>query len=102
MKHKLQTNYRRLGTMCWVICRPRTPYTSELLSYIDTTLDKHAESLKKFPAPEARCCTEGQRSGQYPLRWLEIMGEICHPLMLKYNKHLVLDEKMDAIPSNYI
>ena len=24
----------------------------------------------------------------YPLRWLEVMGEIFHPLMLKYGDHI--------------
>jgi hypothetical protein len=28
------------------------------------------------------------KKNNYLLRWLEVMGEIFHPLMLKYNEHI--------------
>jgi hypothetical protein len=89
-KH-IRKHFRKLGTMSWVILRDHTPYSQELYDSVHVTLDKHLEELKKHPAHKPRCCYGGRRKARhnsYPLRYLELMGEIFHPLMLKYNEHI--------------
>jgi hypothetical protein len=97
----LQTSYKELGTMGWVICRKNTPYTRELINHIHSVLDKNMEKLKRFPSPEPRCCYRDKPFNfappdSYPLRWLELMGEKFHPLMYKFKTHMVFDERIDA------
>ena len=95
MKH-IQNEYKKLGTMGWVICKPDTPYTNELISGIHKILDNKYEQLKKYPAKNSGGYYADRPfdfintppKNSYPLRWLEIMGEIFHPLMLKYTKHI--------------
>ena len=106
-RSKFQSRYRELGTMCSVICRPKTPYTNELLFHINKTLDTHLKDLIKYPASSGRCCYSDTPfskapSDSYPLRYLQIMGEAFHPLMLKYQKHMVLDDRMDFSSQNYV
>jgi hypothetical protein len=103
-KH-IQKEFNKLATMCWIICRPHTLYTKELLEKVNNTLDKHLDMLKKYPAEIPRGYYDDKPfdmapPNSYPLRWLEILGEIFHPLMLKYNKHLVFDLP-DAAPKRY-
>ena len=92
MKH-IQKEYARLATMGWIICKPNTIYLHELMNKIHETLDYHLENLKKYPAKlpggyYADKPFDFAPPNSYPLRWLEILGEIFHPLMLKYNKHI--------------
>ena len=45
----IQEKYKELGTMSWVICRPKTPYTQELINKINkinNKLDIHYNNLK--------------------------------------------------------
>jgi hypothetical protein len=89
----IRNHFNELATMGWVMCKSHTPYTKELLAKIHLTLDKHANMLRKHPAPKPRCCYSGTPyrkapNNSYPLRWLEVMGEISHPLMLKYKSHI--------------
>lgn len=91
-KH-IQKYFNKLCSMCWIICKPKTPFTTELLSTIHKILDKHLPELKKHPGPVPRGCYSDTPfspapKDSYPLRWLEILGEIFHPLMLKYNNHI--------------
>ena len=89
MKH-IQKEFNKLATMGWVICKKNTKYTTELLDKIENILDKKYLELIKFPGYKSsgyysdKPFSEAEKNN-YPLRWLEIMGEIFHPLMLKYN-----------------
>jgi hypothetical protein len=89
--------------MNWIIAKDHTPYTQELLDGIHRTLDKHYKMLEKYPAPSPRCCGWASRpapKNSYPLRWLEVMGEIYHPLMFKYRSH-IKHGLPDVIYGNY-
>ena len=89
----IRTKFSKLATMGWIICKPNTPYTKELLSSINKILDDKMNGLKKFPGYESKGYyydnpfNPAPENG-YPLRWLEILGEIFHPLMLKYTEHI--------------
>ena len=92
-KKYLQKEYNKLATMGWIICKPNTEYTKRLLTKIEEILEEKYEKLLKKP---------GYNSGgyysenpfqlapenSYPLRWLEIMGEIFHPMMLEYKEYI--------------
>lgn len=89
----IKDEYEKLVTMCWIICKKYTPYTSELLENIHKTLDYHLEKLKINPGIKpGGYYSDNPYSlvpdNSYPLRWLEVMGEIFHPLMLKYTEHI--------------
>jgi hypothetical protein len=89
----IQKEYNKLVTMCWVICKKNTKYTTELLNKIENTLDAKYSELIKFPGYKSSGYYSNKPSSlteenNYPLRWLELMGEIFHTLMLKYNKHI--------------
>ena len=92
----IQSKYKELGTMCWVICRPKTPYTQELLNNIEKKLDKHYKNLKTNPSKNHSGYYSNKPFSKvedvtkmYPLRWLELMGEHFHSLMYKYKDHMI-------------
>src|SRR3989339_110293 len=91
MEH-IKKEYNKLVTMGWVICKKNTPYIEELLNKINKTLDYHIENLIKYPGIKSggyRGNSHGvEFENEYPLRWLELMGEIFHPLMLQYIDHI--------------
>lgn len=90
-KEEISNHYKKLISMNFVICKPYTPYLHDLVEQIHEKLDKHLEKLKQYPAihpggnPD---CLRSTPPDSYPLRWLEILGELYHPLMLKYNKYI--------------
>ena len=92
MNH-IKNEYDKLVTMCWIICKPNTPYLKDLVKQIEDKLNYHMNNLIKYPAKSA----SGYYSDKpfdlvpeksYPIRWLELLGELFHPLMLKYNEHI--------------
>ena len=92
MKH-IQKEYNKLVTMCWVICKKNTKYTQELIDKIENILDQKYQKLIKFPGYKSSGYYSSKpfspaEENNYPLRWLELMGEIFHPLMLKYNSKI--------------
>lgn len=89
----IKTMYDKLATMCWIICKPNTPYLIELNNSINSILDKHIDALKQCPGENpGGYYSENPFSmadpNIYPIRWLELLGEIFHPLMLKYTDHI--------------
>jgi len=100
-KRDIQNEYKKLISMSWIICKKNTPYTNELLNQIEIILNKNYEKLKKNPGINSSGYYFDKpfdlvKENSYPLRWLEILGEIFHPLMLKYNNHIKYGLK-DAI-----
>ena len=85
----VQKEYNKLITMGWIISKPKNEFIRLLLNEIESILNNKFELLKLKPAPKSRCgigngCTENE----YPLRWLEILGEISHPLLLNFTEHI--------------
>ena len=93
---KIQDYYKKLGSMCWIISRPKTKYTKSLMSRIDKKLDYHLENLKINPSQKNsgyyadRPFQKLKKKDDYPIRWLELMGEHFHLLMYKYKDHMDL------------
>ena len=89
----IQNHYNKLVTMGWVICKPNTTYTETLLHKIDDVLDKKYSELVAHPGYNSAGYYHENpfqmvEENNYPLRWLEILGEIYHPLMLQYTIHI--------------
>lgn len=89
----IQQRFHELGTMGWCICRPKTDYTANLLAKIEHKLNLHSEKLKSHPAKNQTTYYSNNPfkkvTGNYPLRWLELMGEHFHLLMYKFRDHMV-------------
>lgn len=85
----VQQEFNKLITMGWVISKPYNEYIQKLINKINEKLDDKIEILKLKPAPNIRCgIGNGCDENEYPLRWLELMGEISHPLLLNYTTHI--------------
>jgi mannosyltransferase OCH1-like enzyme len=91
-RNAIQNEYLKLVTMCWIICKPDTPYLRELMNQIHTVLDTHKSALLANPSASASGYRIMQQDTNctihYPLRWLQLMGEIFHPLLLAYTDHI--------------
>ena len=92
MSH-IKKEFSKMATMGWIICKKYTPFTKELMEQIHLSLDNHYKKLKIYPGVRS----DGYYSDEpfelvpnnsYPIRWLEILGEIYHPLMLKYTGYI--------------
>lgn len=89
----LQQEFKKLATMNWIICKKKTLFTIELMSKIHSVLDDHYDNLVLFPGINSGGYYSDKPfslvpDNSYPIRWLEILGEIYHPLMLKYTTHI--------------
>jgi hypothetical protein len=85
----IQKEFNKLITMGWVISTPKNEYIQTLLNKINKKLDDKIEILKLKSAPNPRCgIGNGCDKNEYPFRWLELMGEIFHPLLLNYIEHI--------------
>lgn len=90
---KVQLKFKQLITMGWIICKPNTPFLTNLLIQIEKKLTTHYPALIKHPATNpAGYYSENPFNDvpdqSYPIRWLEILGELYHPLMLKYGNNI--------------
>lgn len=91
--HHIRNKYNKLVTMGWVICKPNTNFTATLLHKIDDILDQKYSELIAYPGYNSAGYYHENpfqmaEENNYPLRWLEIMGEISHPLMLEFTDHI--------------
>lgn len=82
---------KKLIGNCAYIFRPHTPFTSEWFSLLTGQLDRLHDRLKKNPAihPEDRAgrVVDGV-SSNYPVKWSQLLGDIFHPLCLKYHSRM--------------
>lgn len=63
---------------CAYIFKKNTPFAKEWLESVHQILDQQYNNLQMNPGN-----TMGNNSG-YPLKWSQILGDIFHPLCLKY------------------
>lgn len=74
------------------LARPRTDLTFEWREKANAVLTSNFEALQKNPArhPEdfKGRWVDGRKS-TYPLRWTQLLGDIFHPLCLKYSDHII-------------
>ncbi len=93
--NEIRANYKLLIGLCAFIFKPGTLITNEWLSETNRLLDHKHEELLKYPAKHPQDQTgvilpDGSIS-KYPLRWAELLGEVFHPIIYKYNNELILD-----------
>jgi len=80
---------------CAYICRPNSSFTREWYAELHERLDLHLSKLKLNPGN-----VWGDNEG-YPIPWTGILGDIFHPLCLKYSKHMIVCEKIKPDFNNY-
>lgn len=76
LEKELKRNYRKLLGNGAYICKPNTEFT---LSWYNALLAK----MDTFDF-----------SGEYPIKWTEILGNIFHPLCYEYKDHLLHDNSV--------
>lgn len=82
----LRRHWRLLIGNCSYICRPYTPFTSEWYGELHKRMDGYRERLAAHPGN-----VMGDNDG-YPIPWTNILGDIFHPLCLKYSSHLMVSK----------
>ncbi|WP_338767966.1 capsular polysaccharide synthesis protein [Bernardetia sp. ABR2-2B] len=91
----IRENYSLLIGNCAYIFRPATYFTQEWYNELHKRLDGFYENLKQNKGN-----IMGDNEG-YPIEWTEILGDIFHPLCLKYHNKLVYTELLLPDFSNY-
>lgn len=86
---KILNNYwHLLAGNCAYICRANTPFTLNWYTELNSRMDDYLPELKINPGN-----IMGDNEG-YPIKWTAILGEIYHPLCLKYNNRLLFSNKI--------
>jgi hypothetical protein len=91
----LKKQYRHLLGNCAYICKSHSPFTTEWYSELHRRLDSHYDQLQTHPGN-----TLGDNAG-YPLGWTSILGEIFHPLCLKYSEKTIQSKQIRPLLRNY-
>ena len=105
----LLTKYHnKMVGVSFMICKPRTPFTTEWYNNMHKMLDKYLHKLKKHPAvysreakdhPPSKSCKDERdpeikklpcptEPTKYPISWNRILGQIFYPLQIKYINHI--------------
>jgi hypothetical protein len=91
----LKKQHRHLLGNCAYICKSHSPFTSEWYNELHRRLDMCFDQLKTNPGNML-----GDNLG-YPIGWTNILGEIFHPLCLKYSEKTIRSEKIRPLLKNY-
>lgn len=78
------------------ICRPYTPFVAEWYSETKRRVVLYTEKLRKNPAQDPF-----GRIGGYPIPWEKILGEVFHPVCLKYHDKILQDKALLPVFQNY-
>lgn len=81
---------------CAYICRPHTPFTAEWYSETKRRVIGFTDILKVHPAKDSY-----GRNDDYPIPWSYILGQVFHPLCLKYHERLLKDKSLMPSFKNY-
>lgn len=79
------------------ICRPNTRFTSEWYTEMNKRVAESSEELRSHPAVDSRGTNK-----DYPIGWMHILGDIFHPLCLKYHKFIIQDSSICPDFKNYL
>lgn len=91
----LAANYASLATCCSMISRAKSPFTTEWLREVERRLDYFAPHLEEEPGDILGSKPE------YPVKWTALMGDVYHPLQLKYLDHVMLHQALYLDYENY-
>lgn len=86
VNREIHKNWQKMIGNGGYICKPNTPLTKEWYGKMIEVMDSNLEKLKLFPAQHPQ--DQVSENSKYPLRWAQLLGEIFHPLILKYNDHV--------------
>jgi len=96
LETELKNNHFSLIGLCSFIFKKNTPLTSEWISSMHHVLDSKLEELKqhpaKFPQDQFGIKMPDGSISRYPLRWTELLGNIFHPLILRYKERIIQDD----------
>jgi len=77
------------------ICRSYTPFTADWYNELHHRMDVYYQQLSDFPGN-----IMGDNDG-YPIPWTGILGQIFHPLCLKYMDKIIYSNKIKPVLRNY-
>lgn len=83
----MRRHYRRLVEGSAIIVRSHTALTAEWLREVERSLTYAAPALEESPHDERGL---GADPG-YPLLWMDLLGDILQPLLLKYSGEVLTD-----------
>ena len=96
LAYDLKTHWRLLAGNCAYIFRPHTPFTEEWFQELNNRLDFYHSSLLEHPATDPW----GKENG-YPIPWANILGNIFHPLCVKYHNNILFSKRIKPSFENY-
>jgi len=90
---ELKQNYQSLIGLCAFIFKRNTPFTQEWIDKTHAFLDEKLEGLKqnpaRFPQDQRGITLPDGTQSLYPIKWTELLGNIFHPLILKYSTQII-------------
>lgn len=95
LQQELEKCFSQIIGNCAYICRPNTPFTQDWYTELLRRMDKYAPDLAKHPGN-----IWGNNEG-YPIPWTNILGDIFHPLNLKYLPYIMRDKTMRPVLKDY-
>ena len=96
LRNDLNTYWRLLLSNCAYIFRPYTKFTKAWLEEAKRRIKINLNKLKKHPAKNPF-----GKNKDYPIKWTYILGEIFHPLCLKYHDRILQDSSLMFYTKNY-
>ena len=91
----LKANFSKIIGNVAYICRPNTPFTQEWYAELLHRMDFYADKLE-----QNRGNIWGDNEG-YPIAWTNILGDIFHPLCLKYMQKIGYENHLCPSLENY-
>lgn len=90
---------------CSFICKPGTPITKEWYEELHRRMDTAWESLKKYDETGENTHLSYQmeypEDGDYPIPYFHLLGQILHPLMLKYHRYILQYKNLLPVLKDY-
>jgi hypothetical protein len=91
--NEIRLNHDKTIGLCAFIFKKQSEITYEWYEQLCATLDQLIEQLALHPATHPQdqfglTLPNGKRS-EYPIKWADILGEIFHPLVYKYQSQIL-------------
>lgn len=96
LKNDLHYYWRYLIGNGAYICRPYTPFVTEWYEETKKRVIGYTEQLREHPAQDPF-----GKNPNYPIPWEGILGEVFHPLCLKYHDKLIKSKDLLPVFENY-
>lgn len=94
----LRRHYRALMGPSMFVFKPRSAFTAEWMRELHARMDYFAAPLAEASASQA---DPYETPAVYPIWWTEILGDILHPLSLKYRDQVILAPAAQPVLQNY-